>query len=159
MIKQAGFTLMELIVVIIVVGIIAAAVTFAWPDNRIYVTAQAQQLANDLRYMQNLAVTRDSAVRVNFTANSVSFTETNGTTAINHPGLNTNTVSLSHSTTLSSTNIPNNYIIFNDEGVPYTDISTALASNATVILSGDGRTATITISPQTGLISGPVIAG
>jgi hypothetical protein len=54
------------------------------------------------------------------------------------------------------TNLPSNLIAFDSNGAPYTNTSlpgTALSSTATMPLTGDGSTETISISPQTGRVT------
>lgn len=161
--RKSGFTLIELIIVLIVLATLSLIVIFAWPNTtRWYVTLQTQQLANDLRYMQNYAATRHTALRINLSSSQYSFTELDGTTAIKNPATNANVVILSTGITLSMTNLPNSYVVFDSNGIPYTNVSlaanTALAASASIILTKTGVTGTTAISPQSGAISKPVIS-
>lgn len=160
--RNAGFNLIELVVVITIVGVLSFIVTSAWPNKtRWYLTLQTQLLVNDLRYMQNYAATRHTALRVNFSNSQYSFTELDGTTVIKNPATNTNIVTLSTGITLSMTNLPNNYVVFNSNGIPYTNASlaanAALAVAASITLTNTGVTGVTSISPGSGAISKPVI--
>lgn len=161
--RTKGLTLIELIVVLTLVGVLSVIVAIAWPNTtRWYLTLQTQQLANDLRYIQGYAATRHSALRVNFTASQYSFTELDGTTAIKNPATHASTVILSTGITLSATNLPNGYVVFDANGIPYTNASlatnTALAVAATITLTHDAVTGSASISPGSGAISKPVIS-
>ena len=65
--KSGGFTLIELVMVLVLIGIIAA---FAAPKFRNITTSNAgafpDKLRTDIRYAQNLAMTRTSRARVYF---------------------------------------------------------------------------------------------
>jgi MSHA pilin protein MshC len=65
--KSGGFTLIELVMVLVLIGIIAA---FAAPKFRNITTSNAgafpDKLRTDIRYAQNLAMTRTSRTRVYF---------------------------------------------------------------------------------------------
>jgi hypothetical protein len=53
------------------------------------------------------------------------------------------------------TAVPNNFIIgFDGLGIPYTDVnvSSALGSTATITLTRDSATRTVTVSPETGRV-------
>jgi len=158
-----GFTLIELAITLTVIGILSLITAFAWPNTtRWYLTLQTQQLANDLRYMQNYAATRHNALRINFSSSQYSFTELDGTTAIKNPATSASAVTLSTGITLSTTNLPSTYVVFDSNGIPYTNTSlaanTALAVSAAIILAKTGVTGTTSISPQSGAISKPVIS-
>lgn len=150
-----AFTTTELIITIVIVGIMASVLTVAWPGDTMSLEAQAHQLANDMRYIQHLAITRNQRYRINFSTNQYSFTELNGTTAVNHPALGSNVVNLASGITLVTSNVPNGYLVFNGEGVPYADNSepgTALASTASITLTASGETEIVTVTPETGMI-------
>ncbi len=161
--RKTGFNLIELVIVITIVGVLGIIAAIAWPNTtRWYLTLQTQQLANDLRYMQNYAATRHTALRVNFSSSQYSFTELDGSTVIKNPATNASVVTLSTGITLSMTNLPNSYVVFDSNGIPYTNTSlaanTALAVSASIILTNTGITGTTSISPQSGAISKPVIS-
>ena len=158
---QQGVTLIELAIVMIIASILGISAVLLWPnETRLHVTAQAQQLTNQIRYMQHYAATRHTALRVNFSSSQYSFTELDGTTAITDPSNNASTVTMPSGITLSTSNLPNSYIVFDSNGIPYINASlaTALAVSATITLSGTGVTGTISISPQSGAVSKAVIS-
>ncbi|HEV2614610.1 MAG TPA: GspH/FimT family pseudopilin [Gammaproteobacteria bacterium] len=156
--RNAAFTLIELIVVIIIAAILAAIAVSRWPGTEINLNAQAQQLASDIRYTQTLAMSRAQDYRLNLTATTYSITTTGGA-AINNPVTGNASVALGSgiTITLSPTNLPSNLIAFNSLGVPYTNsgATTTLNSAAVITLTSGANTKTITIQPQTGRVTVP----
>ena len=158
--NQKGFSLFELAIIIVIVGIIGSIVMLVWPDTaKINVNAQAQQLANDLRYVRSLAMKQETRYRVNFSSNQYSLTELNGTTAVPRPGgSGSNVVNLPGGVRLRE-NLPNDYIVFDEHGMPYTDNAipgTQLLSVARIQLrarSSEGVTSIVVrVAPVTGAV-------
>ena len=156
--KTRGFTLLELVAVLIIVGIVSSIVFVSWPGNTTNLDGQAQQLANDLRYVQSLAMTNEQSYRVNFSATQYTFTESNGTTAVPHPAAGgSNVITLGAGMVLSTANLPNSYILYDKNGIPYTNTSgTKLAVQADVILTTTSSASTVSIEPETGTVLIPV---
>jgi prepilin-type N-terminal cleavage/methylation domain-containing protein len=153
-----GFTLIELVIVMGIVGILGALVLVAWPGDSISIEAQAQQLMGDVRYIQFLSMSGYQRYRINFSGASYSLTELDGVTAVNHPATGSNIITLDPAITLSTTNVPNGYLVFDSKGAPYTDNAlpgVALAVNATLTLTAGAETRTVTIIPTTGKVSAP----
>ncbi|OGT37841.1 MAG: hypothetical protein A3F12_02060 [Gammaproteobacteria bacterium RIFCSPHIGHO2_12_FULL_38_14] len=150
--KQNGLTLIELLVVIVLLSIIAV---IAVPRHITSPTLDAQtyQLLSDLRYTQMLAITHGQRFRVNFTLPShYSITDLVGT-AVSNPSTGNNTTTTATDITISGlTNLPNNLIAFDENGIPYSDgaATTALTANATITLTRNGMNRSIVIIQQTG---------
>jgi MSHA pilin protein MshC len=151
--KKSGFTLIELIVVIVIMTIISAYAVARWPGVNINLNAQAQQLANQIRYTQSQAFANNIQYRINLTSTSYSITDINGNAVID-PVTGANTTSMSSGITASFANLPNNLIAFDANGIPYTNstATTVLASVAVITLSQGGVSRTVSISPQTGRV-------
>lgn len=151
--KRSGFTIIELIVVLALIGILAAMVIPRWTTAPT-LDAQVNQLLGDIRYTQALALSHGQRFRINFTLPSTySITTTSGT-AVGNPSTGATTVTLTSGVTITGLiNLPNNLVAFDEQGVPYTNstATTALAANATITLSGGGLTRSIVITPTTGL--------
>lgn len=150
---QAGFTMVELIIVIVVIAILSVFLLPSMPASTLNLQYSAAQVLNDIRYAQALSMATGQRYRlVQVSSNSYSITDQSGNAIIMPSG---GTVMLfSNGITFSAfTNLPNNLVAFNSQGIPYTDTSipgTALASTATITLTAAGATRSMTISPQTG---------
>ena len=151
--KARGFTLIELVIVIMLTGIVIAAVSMRMPGDGINLGAQAEQLASDIRYTQSLAMSRGARFRINFTAGTYQITDAAGV-AQGHPSTGLTTPVSLGTTVLSAYNPPltNSYLAFDSLGVPYTDPTTALAALVTLTLTSGGVVINITVAPQTGRV-------
>ena len=154
--KARGFTIIELVIVIILLAILAATVSMRMPGEGINLGAQAEQLASDVRYTQSLAMSRGQRFRINFTAGTYQITDAAGV-AQNHPSTGLTTAVSLGTTVLSAYNPPlnNSYLAFDSLGVPYTDPTTALAALVTLTLTSSGVAMSITVAPQTGRVRFP----
>lgn len=145
-----GFTIVELITVIVLLAILSAVAVSAWPGERINLSAQAKALASDIRHAQNLSMTR--GVRYEFLRTSSSSYQISTVS-----GTNVTTRNLGSTITFGTlANLPNNLVAFDGRGVPYVNASspgTALATTATIAITADGATKTISITPNTGYVS------
>ena len=155
----AGFTMLELVVVIIIISIIASIAIPRSPGTNINLNAQANQLAGDIRYTQTLAMSRGSRYRINFlSSTSYSFSDTNGNVVNNSiTGQPTTTLQPGIIMTLPPTNLPNNVLTFDPQGIPYTDSTgtVALSATASIKLTAGSNTLTVSLTPQTGRVTVP----
>ena len=151
--RSAGFSLIELIMVLVLAGILAATAVVYWPGDGINVSAQAEQLAGDIRYLQSLAMTHGQRTRINFGADRYWFSNLDGSTRLTHPAIGTSEVLLDRGTALTS---PYPYLIFSSDGVPYIDTAlpgNPLTADAVITLSAGGASRSIRISPDTGKVT------
>lgn len=73
--RTCGFTLVELIMTMVIVGILAAVVAPRFFDNNVFQSRGfADQVQASLRYAQKVAIAQRRFVCVAFTANSVTLT-------------------------------------------------------------------------------------
>ena len=151
-----GFTLIELVMVIVLLGVLAALVSMRMPGDGINVGAQAEQLASDIRYTQSLAMSRGQRFRINFTASTYQITNDTGVAQV-HPGTGLTAAVALAPAVLSGYNPPltNSYLAYDSLGVPYTDPTTALAALATLTLTSSGEAITVRVAPQTGRVQVP----
>lgn len=149
-----GFTLIELIMVILLIAILAFAAVERTPTTTLTVSAVADQLASDIRYAQSLSMTRGERYCIKYlSSTSYEFAKTNCAVAVTHPA-GTTVVSLGSGITMSAwTNLPSGYAIFDGKGQPYVDTAnTALAADAVITLSSGSDSRTVRISPVTGRV-------
>lgn len=150
-----AFTLIEFTIVLIIVSILSVFVFSSWQGDTISLEGQAQQIANDLRYTQALAMTRGERFRwVRISTNTYQIQNNAGTAVMLARG--SGTVTLMGGITFGSfTNLPNNLVAFDGLGVPYTDTSspgTALSSAASISITLSGQTKSIVVTPETGRV-------
>ncbi len=153
--KIAGFTIIELIAIVMIISILAVLTVFSWQGTTINLEAQAQQIANDIRYAQSLAMTKGVRYRwVRASSTTYQIVNSSGTPITFARG-NT-TITLNSGITFGAfTNLPNNLVAFNGKGIPYTDTGspgTALAAAATIPITQSSETESIVISPGTGRV-------
>lgn len=152
---KKGFTLIELIIVIIILGVLSVGIYINWSGVPVNVSAQANQIANDIRYTQALSMSKGERYRIVFSSASYQITNSSGT-PITLP-LGGTTETLTNGASFGAfTNLPNNLIVFNGEGTPYVTTAlpgTPLASTATIPVVGGGSTKVISITPQTGRVT------
>lgn len=147
--RQKGFTLIELIMVMVVIAVLAAYVGTHWSFGDATVTAQAEKLARDIRHVQMLAMHRGQPLRVESLGGS--YRATDGASVIRDPGDANQPFnhSLDNGVTVSGGPVE-----FDTLGRPVNGGS--LVSNpVTFSVSGSTETATLSVSPVTGFVSGP----
>lgn len=153
---QDGFTLIELIAVILIISILSAVAMMNWQAGIIDLGGEAKQLAGDIRYTQSLAMTKGQRYYlIKQSATTYQIMNAAGTAITLETG--STTMTLNNGITFGTlTNLPNNLIAFDGRGTPYTTSSspgTALAATATIPLVSGSSTKTISILPQTGSVT------
>lgn len=158
---KKGFTILELVVVMVIIGILAGAMYTAWPGKKVNANLFSAQLASDLRYVQMLSISRNNPYELKFdTGNNQYqlFRINNGSNEVaeDHPFTNSNTVTYDSDIAVTLTNLPNDSVTYNNKGVPYTDIGLGdddkLSSTAQIQISSDSKSYYVCLSPYTGMV-------
>ena len=149
---QGGFTLVELVIVIMLAGILAVAAMDRLPGAGLSLGAQADQVASDVRLVQSLELTRGASYCLNVMPSGYQITDQGCTTPIVNPATGATTTDFGPGIT-AGTNFTNGYVAFRGPGVPYASQTTALAAPGVITLSAGGASATVSIAPQTGYVS------
>ena len=147
-----GFTLIELVTTIVILGILSVSVIVKWPGQALTLDGQASQLVSDIRYVQAISMTREQRYRINFASDHYWLSNQDDTTTVNLPLSGQSQVDMQNGITLAATD---SYLVFGKDGTPYTDAvtpGTPLATDAVITLSSGTDSKTVTISPETGRV-------
>jgi MSHA pilin protein MshC len=147
-----GFTLIEVIAVLIILGIIAAVVVSRGMSSQNDLITQADIVKTHLRFAQLKALADDSTSTstwgIAFSGTSYTLYNNGVAASINLPGDNGNSHTFPSGVTVADTTVT-----FNSWGSPADSSGTPLTGNTTVTLSQGGVTTTINIANNTGYIT------
>lgn len=151
-----GFTLFEVVMVVLIMSVLAVVTFVRWPGYSLNVGAQAQQLASDIRYTQALSMSTGQRYYLQITTGSRLYQIKNEAgTAITLPN-GANSVTLGTGISFGTlTNLPSSLIAFDGVGTPYVTTGspgTALSATATIPLVSSSLTQTVSISAGTGRV-------
>jgi Tfp pilus assembly protein FimT len=150
-----GFTILEIIVILIVMGIIGVIVISRLWGTDVNLIGQTEVVKSHLRYAQSRAMNTDVIWGINLTGSTYSLFK-NGSTAnkVILPAEDSNTRSLPSGITVETA-----IISFDSWGIPHTDAAAtdgqelaAGDSEEEITISSSGDAKTITVTPNTGFI-------
>ena len=148
-----GFTLIEIVIVLLIIGIISINVFLSWPATSLNLEFEARRVLHDIRYAQVLSMVTGERYRwVRISATTYQITNESGVAMVLPSG--GNAITLAHGAAFGVlANLPNNLIAFDSLGSPYVNTSypgTALSATATIPITSGSLTRSIQISAQTG---------
>lgn len=150
---RSGFTLMEVMTVLVLLGIVAVGVLSALPGSNVDLASEADRLKSHLRYAQIRAQSDTYEWRLVFSDDR---TYQIGPVVIPGAGFTPDVVPGTGATERlledSITATSGTAIRFDSWGRPLTDGGTLLFSNQTITLTAGDQSRSITIQAQTGLI-------
>ena len=146
--KYRGFTLVELVIVLVLAAILAASVLPRFTQGIVELSSQAEQVAADVRYAQMLSMTRGQHYCISFTGTGYQLRNTNCTVAVTHPATGSTAAIVLSATTVTTSNLTGNALEFDTKGRPQT--LTVATNNGTITLTSSGQTRSVVVSPETG---------
>ena len=133
--KKKGFTLLELIIVMVLLAIISLVIQMRMPTTSSFsISYIAEQLRRDIRYTQTLATSLNSSYTLATTTNSYSISPA--------PPTGNYTVNMPSGITLSA-----NTITFDSTGAPQAAATVTITPNS-------GTAVTVTVLAETGFVNG-----
>lgn len=143
-----GFTLIELIMVLVIVGVMSAYVAARWSPGDSAVHAEAAQLARDLRHAQALAMSHGTPL--DFVAGGGGYSVSDGGGVIQDPARGG---PFQHNLASGVTRGGSCVTVgFDTLGRPVTG-GNLMAGACTHVLSGPSVTSTVTLIPVTGFVT------
>jgi len=151
--NNSGFTLIEVIAIVIVMSIVTAFAVGRVADNKPELMAQTQVLKIHLRYAQSRAMNSNDNYGIQSDANGDTyslFRYDSGVVIVNFPGEGANHIDLSALGLSMDADI---IVSFDSRGIPHTDNSGTLQmGDRTLTLSSGSDSESITITQNTGFI-------
>ncbi|MEW6186282.1 MAG: GspH/FimT family pseudopilin [Thermodesulfobacteriota bacterium] len=138
--KSRGFTFIELIIILTIIGVLAVAVNVRSPGQELRLTAQKERVVQDIRYTQSLAMSRGQRSRMVFGSNTYQIewrNPANNWVSINNPTSGSNSQSLEQPFAFSGTTLRDRTLVFDSIGKPLQGASMMdFSTNETVTISG-----------------------
>lgn len=142
-----GFTLIELVTVLVILGALTVYALPRWAPDDTTVAAQADRLARDLRHTQALAMNQGRTLSFDVVSASSYRAADAGTTVTDPATQEDFLITLDNGVTLGGTDTD-----FDSLGRP-TSAGSLLAAPRVFAVTGSSRTATVTVSPVTGFVA------
>ncbi len=143
---RKGFTLLELITVMIILSVLTVVLVTRAMDDSAQTAAELEAVKGHLRYAQSRAMADSTNWYVQFTATSYAMYEAGaGTRAL--PGAQGLTVPLEYHTATAGT-----VVLFDSLGRPFTDTSGSTPQSGQRIVLASAGAGNLTVMPETGYI-------
>jgi MSHA pilin protein MshC len=148
LLKQAGFSLIQLIITIVIISILMVAIILRNPDSRAFQSeGYADVLAQNIRLAKIMAISLNERYSIQVNSGSLQIKDTSGT-AINHPENGNTTFNFPTGVTIS----PVTTIQFDSVGRPYNNAGVLSINNTVFTVTAGTNTKTVTVVPETGFI-------
>lgn len=144
---QTGFTLLELVMVIIALGVLAAIAVPRWSIGDSTVHAQAAQVARDIRHVQMLAMNQGRTLTFESLGTSYRCIDATSTVITDPATQQPFSFTFSDNVTLTVDTVN-----FDSMGRPVT-AGVLDAAPTPLTLSGASQAATLSVTPVTGLVT------
>lgn len=144
--KQSGFTLVELVMVIVIIGIVAAIAVPRMSLTDSSVHAQAAQIARDIRHVQMLAMTQGRTLTFQSLGGSYRCTDSTSAVITDPATQQPFNFTLNNSVTVTAASVG-----FDSLGRPVSG-GTLIAAAAVFTVNGTTQNSTISVTPVTGFV-------
>ncbi|MCK4999241.1 MAG: GspH/FimT family protein [Anaerohalosphaera sp.] len=161
-IKARGFTLVEIIIVVVILSIAAVMVVpMISSASGLQIKSAANIIAADLEHVKSLAISRQKSYSVVFDASTNSYQVLDSdSNAVSHPTKANGLFSVSFASDSSLSNVDitsadfdsEQTVVFDYLGTPKNNSLTDLTSGQ-VTLESDGITMTVSVEPVTGYVT------
>ncbi|RLA01873.1 MAG: type II secretion system protein GspH [Gammaproteobacteria bacterium] len=145
--NNQGFTLIELVIVLVILSIMAAFALPRMATTDTTVAAQANRLARDLRHAQAMAMNQGRTLSFDIQAPASYRVADSGTTVTDPATMGAFQISLDNGVTVAGTDTD-----FDSLGRPAT-AGTLISAARVFTLNGTARTVIVTLSAVTGFVS------
>ena len=154
--NNRGFTLVEITVVVILIGIIAAAVfARSISTDRINIVGEVDKIRNHIRYAQSMAMKRNEVWVISCDATRYWLSDIS-LNPVDLPGATSNRISLAD----LGVSMNAFAVYFDPLGVPYhsytdedTNTPVTPGNPRNIIISAGSESRTLTVTPQTGSVT------
>jgi len=148
---QNGFTLIEVIAVLVIIGVVAAVVVSRMISPSSFgLVSEADILKGHLRYAQYRAMSHTETWGIQFTTNGYSLLYNKAATTSKLPNEDSSTHTFSSGITISTG--AGTAVHFNEWGNPVDDSGNLLTAGKLIVLSDGSTSRTVTITQNTGFI-------
>ena len=146
MYSRKGFTLLEIITVMIILGVLAATLVSKAMDDSAEIAAELEAVKGHLRYAQSRAMADSTNWYVQFAADSYTLYESGeGTRTL--PGAQSVAVALEHHSATSGA-----VVLFDSLGRPFTDTAGSSAQTGQRTVLSSAGAGDLMVMPETGFI-------
>ncbi len=145
--QQSGFTLIELVTVLILLGILAGTLYSRGAPSTATLNAQADQLARTLRHAQSLSLAQGRSLTLDVQS-ATNYIISDGGATITDPQGVVQTYTLVNGVTVAGGDLD-----FDSLGRPIDATDNLITAARTWTLSVDGSIASVRVEPLTGFVS------
>jgi MSHA pilin protein MshC len=145
---QFGFTIIELVVTLLIIGVLSISLLIRWSPEDQSLPAQADQFARILQHAQALAMGQGRSLTLDVqSATTYAITDGTSATPIRDPSGEQQSYALVNGVTLSGPDLE-----FDSLGRPI-NTGSLITSTQSWTLSGANNTASVSIAPVTGFMT------
>ncbi len=146
--SQRGFTLIELVMVTVIIGILLAVAAPRLSQTSTSVHAQAAQVARDIRHVQMLAMSQGRTLTFQSSATGYRCLDSGGTTIRDPATQQLFTYTLRNNVALNTASVR-----FDSLGRPVNSSGALLAAAVDFSVAGGGQNSALSVSPVTGFVT------